>query len=133
MKITIMGLGLNGGGLASALYFAKRGDDVTVTDLRDETILAPAMERLKEYPIRYILKEHRIEDFRDADCVIKNPAVKWDSPYLKAAKNIETDITVFKTDKKSRYSRHRQQGKIDDSLGFTSYSEGMRKKSPSRR
>ena len=95
MKITIMGLGLNGGGLASALYFAQRGDDVTVTDLRDETILAPAMERLKEYPIRYILKEHRIEDFRDADCVIKNPAVKWDSPYLKAAKNIETDITVF--------------------------------------
>lgn len=95
MKITIMGLGLNGGGLASALYFAKRGDDVTVTDLRDETILAPAMEQLKDYPIRYVLKEHRIEDFRDADCVIKNPAVKWDSPYLKAAKSIETDITVF--------------------------------------
>lgn len=90
-----MGLGLNGGGLASALYFAKRGDEVTVTDLRDETVLAPAIEQLKEYPIRYVLGQHREEDFRDADCVIKNPAVKWNSPYLKAARSVETDITVF--------------------------------------
>lgn len=95
MKITVMGLGLNGGGLASALYFAKRGDEVTVTDLRDETVLAPAIGQLKEYPIRYVLGQHREEDFRDADCVIKNPAVKWNSPYLKAARSVETDITVF--------------------------------------
>lgn len=95
MKVTVMGLGLNGGGLASALYFAKRGDDVTVTDLRDEAILAPAIEQLKDYPIHYVLGEHRNEDFQNADCVIKNPAVKWDSPFLKQARSIETDITVF--------------------------------------
>ena len=82
MKVTVMGLGLNGGGLASAVYFAKRGDEVTVTDLRDETVLAPTLEQLKPYPIRYVLGEHRIEDFQNADCVIKNPAVKKDSPFL---------------------------------------------------
>ena len=81
MKVTVMGLGLNGGGLASAVYFAKRGDEVTVTDLRDETVLAPTLEQLKPYPIRYVLGEHRIEDFQNADCVIKNPAV----PFFSAA------------------------------------------------
>lgn len=95
MKVTVMGLGLNGGGLASAVYFAKRGDEVTVTDLRDETVLAPTLEQLKPYPIRYVLGEHRIEDFQNADCVIKNPAVKKDSPFLQAAARVETDITVF--------------------------------------
>lgn len=36
--ITIMGLGLHGGGIASARFFAKAGAEVTVTDLRDEKL-----------------------------------------------------------------------------------------------
>ncbi len=95
MKVTIMGLGLHGGGLASTLFFASRGADVTVTDLRSEEILAPVMEKLRNYPVSYVLGEHRIEDFENADIVVKNPAVPVSSPYLKAAKRIETDISVF--------------------------------------
>lgn len=90
-----MGLGLNGGGLASARFLAAHGAEVTVTDLRDEETLAPTIEKLKDVPLRYVLGRHEEEDFRQADMVIKNPAVPLSSPYLKMARRIETDISLF--------------------------------------
>jgi len=96
-KITVMGLGLNGGGLASVRYLAERGALVTATDLRSAAILKPTLENLKDLNIRYVLEEHRMEDFEDADVVIKNPAVSPSSPYLQAAKRVETDISLFLT------------------------------------
>jgi len=92
-----MGLGLHGhgSGLESALYLAGRGAEVTVTDLRDEKALFPSINELKNYPIRYVLGKHEIEDFKAADLVVKNPGVRSDSPYLKAARRIETDISLF--------------------------------------
>jgi len=95
MKVLVMGLGLHGGGNASAKYLAGLGAEVTVTDLREEKVLAPSMEKLSSYPIRYVLGRHEIEDFQNADIVIKNPGVRPDSPYLKAARRIETDISLF--------------------------------------
>ncbi|MDR2134071.1 MAG: hypothetical protein LBP27_03100, partial [Treponema sp.] len=47
MKITIMGLGLHGGGLASAVYLLAHGAELTVTDLRDEKTLASPIEQLE--------------------------------------------------------------------------------------
>ncbi len=95
MKALIMGLGLHGGGLESARYLAEKGAIVTVTDLRDETTLKPTIEKLKDFPIRYVLGRHEIEDFRNSDLIVKNPAVTPNSPYLQAAKRIETDISLF--------------------------------------
>jgi len=95
MKVLVMGLGLHGGGLESARYLAGKGAIVTVTDLRDEKTLEPTMEKLKSFPIRYVLGKHEIEDFQNADLVVKNPAVRPDSPYLQAAKRVETDISLF--------------------------------------
>jgi UDP-N-acetylmuramoylalanine--D-glutamate ligase len=97
LKVTIMGLGLHGGGSASAEFFAKAGARVTVTDLRDEETLRPSIEALSEYNIRWVLGRHDIGDFSSADIVIKNPAVRPDSPYLAAAKRVETDISTFLT------------------------------------
>jgi UDP-N-acetylmuramoylalanine--D-glutamate ligase len=94
-KVVVMGLGLNGGGLESARFFLKRGADVPVTDLRDEKTLQPSIEQLGRGKVRYVLGKHEIEDFKKADIVIKNPGVKPDSPYLQAAKYIETDISLF--------------------------------------
>lgn len=94
-KVVIMGLGLNGGGLESARFFLKRGADVTVTDLRDEKTLKPSIDQLEGGAVRYVLGRHEIEDFKNADIVIKNPGVKPDSPFLQAAKKIETDISLF--------------------------------------
>jgi UDP-N-acetylmuramoylalanine--D-glutamate ligase len=95
MKVLVMGLGLNGGGIESARYMAGQGAEVTVTDLRDEKILSASIEKLESLPIRYVLGRHEMEDFRNADLVVKNPGVKPDSPYLKASKRIETDISLF--------------------------------------
>jgi UDP-N-acetylmuramoylalanine--D-glutamate ligase len=95
MKVTVMGLGLHGGGLESARFFASKGAVVTVTDLRDEKVLAPSLAALEGCPVRFVLGGHEMGDFEGADLVIKNPAVKADSPYLAAAKAIESDISVF--------------------------------------
>lgn len=95
MKVTIMGLGLHGGGLESARFFSDKGALVTVTDLRDETILKPSIEALGSRRIRYVLGRHETNDFSSADIVIKNPAVRKDSPYLAVARQIESDISVF--------------------------------------
>ena len=94
-KITIMGLGLNGGGMAAAKFFASKGAKVTVTDLRSAQILKPSMDMLSDFDIRYVLEKHEMSDFENADIVIKNPAVPLTSPYLTKAKRIETDISIF--------------------------------------
>jgi len=95
LKALVMGLGLNGGGLAAALFLAHRGAEVTVTDLRDEATLAPTLQALGSLPIRTVLGRHEMADFEAADLVVKNPAVRPDSPYLAAARRVETDISLF--------------------------------------
>ncbi len=97
LRVTVMGLGLNGGGLATARFFAAAGARVTVTDKKTEKELAPSIAALADFPsIRYVLGAHELDDFRNADTVIKNPGVKLEgNPYLEAAKSIETDVSVF--------------------------------------
>ena len=90
-----MGLGLNGGGLASAKFLAENGADVTVTDMKSETELAESIAALGDLPIRYVLGKHELGDFSGADLVVKNPAVRPDSPYILAAKSVQTDISLF--------------------------------------
>ncbi len=100
--ITVMGLGLNGGGEACVRFLVQHGSFVTVTDMKSEEQLAPTLASLREDSsldqshIRYVLGEHRLEDFSSADCVIKNPGVKYDgNKYLAAARAIETDLSLF--------------------------------------
>ena len=109
IKALIMGLGLHGGGLQSARFLLKRGAEITVTDLRDEKTLAPSIKELDAackdlgcQPVRYVLGKHEIDDFKNADIVIKNPGVKPDSPFLQASKRIETDLSLFLTQSKAR-------------------------------
>ncbi len=92
-----MGLGLNGGGLSTARFFAAHGARVTVTDMKNEQDLVPSIEALADYPdIRFVLGRHETADFQNADTVIKNPGVKLEgNPYLSEARSIETDISVF--------------------------------------
>ena len=88
-----MGLGLNGGGEAAVRFFLKKGAYVTVTDMKTQEQLRPTIDRLNSDTsldtsrLTYRLGEHRIEDFENADCVIKNPGVKFEgNKYLAAAK-----------------------------------------------
>jgi UDP-N-acetylmuramoylalanine--D-glutamate ligase len=100
LKVTVMGLGLNGGGLASARYLALHGAECTITDMKDEQTLKPSIDALETMgvphkPFRYVIGRHEMDDFRNADMVIKNPGVRPDSPYLAASRRIETDLSLF--------------------------------------
>ncbi len=99
-RVLVMGLGLLGGGVASARYAVTQGAaEVVVTDLRSEEMLAPSIAKLEGLPIRYVLGRHDEEDFRAADVVVRNPNVKRNSPYLAVAraagKRIEMEIAWF--------------------------------------
>ena len=101
-RITVMGLGLNGGGEASARFFLRYGAFVTVTDMKNEDELRPTVEKLMgdatidKRRLTFHLGGHDVTDFENADCVIKNPGVKIDgNRFLAASKAIETDISVF--------------------------------------
>jgi len=99
-KILILGLGLNEGGVGSARFFAEKGADVLVTDVKSKTELEPSLEKLKEFSnIKYHLDGHKYEDVDWADLIIRNQAIKPSNPYLKHAiesgKEIETDVGIF--------------------------------------
>lgn len=99
-KIVIMGLGINGGGVEAAKFFCRRGSKVIVTDLKKRSDLKKSIKQLKNFPgIKFILGKHKEKDFSKADLIIKNPAVPWNSPYLKIAKQnnipVYTDIDIF--------------------------------------
>jgi len=85
-RVTVMGLGLFGGGTDAARFLIGQGADVTVTDLKGEEDLAESLRRLEGLPVTLHLGGHREEDFRNADLVIVNPAVPDESPYLAVAK-----------------------------------------------
>jgi len=98
-KVTIMGLGLHGGGVGIAKFFCLQGADVLVTDLKTKEQLSVSIEKLKKFKIRYTLAKHEAEDFITADLIIKNPDVSNSSPYLEIARKnnveIETDVNLF--------------------------------------
>lgn len=99
-KILIMGLGINGGGVGATKFFANLGAKVTVTDLKTERELKKSLNQLKEFKnIKFVLGRHEAKDFYTHDIVIKNPAVRWDSPYLKIAQQnnipIHTDVSLY--------------------------------------
>ncbi len=98
-RALVMGLGTRQGGVGVARYLVAQGAEVTVTDLRPTEALRPALEALAGLPIRYVLGEHREEDFRRADLVVRNPGVPEDSPWLrlarKAGARIEMEMSLF--------------------------------------
>jgi len=100
LRATIFGLGHFGGGAAAARWLAHRGARVTVTDLADENSLADSLAMLADAPIIGMhLGGHREEDFRDADLVVVNPAVRPDSPWLALARRgparLCTELELF--------------------------------------
>jgi UDP-N-acetylmuramoylalanine--D-glutamate ligase len=98
-KVTVMGLGLHGGGLSVAKFLAKKGAKVTVTDLKTKTQLEPSIKKLKRFKIKYVLGKHNKSDFKNTDMIIQNPGVPGNSEYLQIARKnnipIETDLTLF--------------------------------------
>ncbi|MHB8710403.1 MAG: UDP-N-acetylmuramoyl-L-alanine--D-glutamate ligase [Minisyncoccota bacterium] len=86
-RITVMGLGLLGRGVGDTRYLAECGAELIVTDLKTREALASSVAQLKSFPnITFVLGEHRLEDFRDRDLILKAAGVPLDSLYIAEAK-----------------------------------------------
>lgn len=93
-RVLIMGLGTFGGGMGAARFMLERGASVTITDLRPEEKLVEPLAELHELPpCRLVLGGHNKDDFRSAELVVANPAVKRDCPYLNAAIQASVPVT----------------------------------------
>jgi UDP-N-acetylmuramoylalanine--D-glutamate ligase len=99
-RVTVMGLGLFGGGVGITRWLYKQGARITVTDLRKSSELKESLKALSSIKnIKYHLGKHYINDFIKTDLLVVNPAVSKDSPYLIEAKknlvHLETENNLF--------------------------------------
>ncbi len=99
-NITVMGLGLLGRGVGDVRFLAEQGVHLIVTDRKTSEELAPSLAALEGLSnITYVLGEHRMEDFRDRDMILKAAGVPLDSPYIEAARAegipIEMSASLF--------------------------------------
>lgn len=99
-KITVMGLGLIGRGVGVTKFLAECGADLIVTDLKTKEQLETSLKQLSKFKnIKYVLGEHRLENFRGRNMIIKATGVPLDSIYIKEAKKngipIEMDVSLF--------------------------------------
>ncbi|MCH2372985.1 MAG: UDP-N-acetylmuramoyl-L-alanine--D-glutamate ligase [Planctomycetes bacterium] len=98
-NVTVMGLGLFGGGEGVIRFLTELGANVTVTDKRSAQTLAPSLKKLGNLAVKWVLGEHREEDFTNADLVIPSPAVPRDSPFLQLCIRqsipLDTEMNLF--------------------------------------
>ncbi len=85
-RVTVMGLGLFGGGAGAARFFAERGADVTVTDAAPAEKLASSVAALADCALRFTLGRHEEADFAEADLVVANQAVRPENRFLRIAR-----------------------------------------------
>ena len=99
-KITVYGLGLHGGGVGIVKFLAANDAKIIVTDIKTKEQLAPSIEKLKGLKnVQYVLGQHRVEDFSQADMVIKLPPIPWTDKNIKLALEkkipVEMDSSLF--------------------------------------
>lgn len=97
-KITVMGLGLLGRGVGDVEFLLSNGADLIVTDLKSENELEQSLDRLRTHPrfgdITFVLGQHRREDFRDRDYVLKSAGVPRDSEFIDEARKNNIKIVM---------------------------------------
>jgi len=101
-KVTVMGLGLHGGGVAIAKWLVKHGAKVIVTDLKTPRGLASSLEKFtpaEKKKIIFVLGRHRIMDFQTGAMIVQNPGVPRESRYIKIARQagipIVSEASIF--------------------------------------
>ena len=98
-RITVVGLGRFGGGIAVSRWLCEQGARVLVTDEAKPAALADSCAQLAGLPIEYRLGEHRDEDFSSADLIVASPAVPPANHFLQVARQngipITTEIRLF--------------------------------------
>ncbi|OGI81701.1 UDP-N-acetylmuramoylalanine--D-glutamate ligase [Candidatus Nomurabacteria bacterium RIFCSPHIGHO2_02_FULL_42_24] len=107
-KILLVGLGVLGGGVATANFLlaeglpaGRHGARLTITDLRTRVELKESLHRLKLHgqKVNFVFGRHRMEDFKKNDLIVFNAGVPFNSPWVKLAiklkKEIVNDLKLF--------------------------------------
>src|SRR5436190_12725743 len=82
----VLVVGLARTGVATALFCAARGANVTATDARTETEIVEAIAPLRTAGVSLELGGHRENTFLDQDLIVPSPGVPADAPLLQAAR-----------------------------------------------
>lgn len=82
----ILIVGLARTGVSVARFIAEKGAAVTVTDMKDESALAPYIEKLSDLEISYELGRHDECTFLFSDMIVVSPGVPMDIAPLAAAR-----------------------------------------------
>src|SRR5947208_7180013 len=82
----VLVVGLARTGVATALFCAARGANVTTTDTRTETEIGEAIAPLRTAGVSLELGGHRENAFLEQDLIVPSPGVPADAPLLQAAR-----------------------------------------------
>jgi len=100
-RVTVMGLGRFGGGVAAAVYLAGRGASLTITDLRKADELTESVELIEATGInpKWFLGEHPDDAFWDCEQLVVSPAVRPDNEIVSGCRakgiQITSEIELF--------------------------------------
>lgn len=101
-KVLMVGLGILGGGVATAKWLLEQGAELTITDLKNQDYLKSSIEKLSDFEGKFkaVFSEHRKSDFLENEIIVINPDVPIiDNEFLKVAteagKQIENELTLF--------------------------------------
>ena len=86
-------VGLARTGIATALFCAGRGAQVTATEERAEAQVAETAAKLRDAGVGLELGGHRRETFLAQDIIVPSPGVPFDMPHLAAAR--EAGVRVW--------------------------------------
>lgn len=94
-RVTIMGLGLFGGGVAVAEYLASQEAQIVITDLRSAAQLADSIQQLHDRNIdaTWFLGSHPDDAFDNSEIIVVNPAVRPGNKYVERCRSQEKLIT----------------------------------------
>lgn len=94
-RVTIMGLGLFGGGVAVAEYLASQEAQIVITDLRSAEQLADSIQQLSDSNIdaTWFLGSHPNDAFDRSEIIVVNPAVRPGNKYVERCRGQEQLIT----------------------------------------
>ncbi|HBV33270.1 TPA: UDP-N-acetylmuramoyl-L-alanine--D-glutamate ligase [Patescibacteria group bacterium] len=98
-KVLVVGLGLQGGGLATVRWLLHQRARVSVTDLKNRRQLESSLKNLGHLPIKFVLGKHPLSLLRGVDLVVQNPAVPNSLPLIRRAERlgipIEGEASIF--------------------------------------
>ena len=100
-KVLLMGLGVLGGGVATARWLLEQGAALTITDIKNADALNISLEKLKSYggKIKYVLGRHEEKDFLENEIIVLNPDIPVHNSFVevacKASKQIKNELTLF--------------------------------------